>query len=441
MVQVREQLDVPSPETTGAGATRAAVSAPRLGWLDALRGIAVLAVVFQHAGPQLVDPLYHRIHLRLDPGIFGVFLFFLVSGYIVPASLERRGSVREFWVGRIFRIYPLYVAVFLAAALLLPRSHSGVDASVFRQPWLSAAANGLMLQDLLGVTNGLKVAWTLSYEMVFYYLVSALFTFGWHRRSAPIAVGFATVALLAGGALPLATLTGSGTSAVERTVVAALLVVVLAMTGILSGRPMLSRAGVLLLAALALALVFLNSRSAAFETMMILATMFAGTAIHRAEHGQIGRRSAVLSCGFVFAAGTAAGVLYAGGAIGRIWTLNAAAWYTAFAAAWLVFGAGFLLRKRRIPHLLSRLGAVSYAVYLVHFPLLVALEWAMSAGHCSPHGTVQGLCWLAAFTAAVLAVSEGAHRMVELPGQRLGRRLLGRSNGSAGKANLAGQSG
>jgi peptidoglycan/LPS O-acetylase OafA/YrhL len=38
-----------------------------------------------------------------DPGTYGVMVFFLVSGYIILASLERSGSVRRFWVSRLFR--------------------------------------------------------------------------------------------------------------------------------------------------------------------------------------------------------------------------------------------------------------------------------------------------------------------------------------------------
>ena len=29
----------------------------------------------------------------------------------MPASLERKGSVRTFWVSRLFRLYPLYLLV------------------------------------------------------------------------------------------------------------------------------------------------------------------------------------------------------------------------------------------------------------------------------------------------------------------------------------------
>ena len=47
-----------------------------------------------------------------------MFVFFLVSGYIVPASLERKGSVRGFWVSRVFRLYPLYLVALVTAILL-----------------------------------------------------------------------------------------------------------------------------------------------------------------------------------------------------------------------------------------------------------------------------------------------------------------------------------
>jgi peptidoglycan/LPS O-acetylase OafA/YrhL len=420
----------------------------RLGWLDALRGFAALAVVFQHAGPDLFTDLYRPTHRYLDAGIFGVFLFFLISGYIVPASLERRGDLRAFWTGRVFRILPLYLVVF-GLALLLPRAHAGVGPAVFQHPWLSAAADGVLLQDLLGVSNGLAVSWTLCYEMVFYYLVSALFLLNLHRRSVPVAVGFAAAALGLGGVLPTELLSRGPQQQEDWVVGLALLVVLTALAAVLGGRALGIRAGVAALALLGLAVVVLNSRSAPFESMMILATMFTGTVIQRADSGQIRWRYAGACCGFVFLAGVLAGARYAGGSLNLIWTASATSWCLGFVAAWLVFGIGMLLRHRRTPGPLARLGGVSYAVYLVHVPLLTVVVWVFGdLGYAPQHRLWQEALCLAGFTLVVLLVAEALHRLVELPGQRLGRRLLGGRSGARsrrpvtnqGKPNLAGQS-
>ena len=456
MIQVRadqgksgasQPADKAQPERKSAGP---AGSGARLGWLDALRGFAALAVVFQHAGPDLFPGLYRPTHRELDAGVFGVFLFFLISGYIIPASLERRGDLRAFWTGRIFRIYPLFLVVFVAAAAL-PRAHSGVNVAVFQHPWLTVASNGLLLQELLGVTNGLDVSWTLSFEMVFYFLVSALFALNLHRRSVPIAAGFAACALLLGGVLPMELLS-HGQREEDWLVGVVLLVVVTAMAAVLGGRAVGMRVGVLALGVLGLVLVLVEGRQAPFESMMILATMFTGTAIQRAESGQIRRGYAIACCGFVFTAGLLAGARFAGGSLNLIWTASTTSWCTAFAAAWLVFGIGMLLRARRMPKVLTWIGAVSYALYLVHVPLLDVVVWGFQHEHYSPkHHLWQEVLCMAAFTVLALLVAEVLHRLVELPGQRLGRRALtrlsgGRSAGPSvgpvldqGKPNLAGQ--
>ena len=90
-----------------------AASAPapkhsRLAWLDALRGFAALCVVFDHGSTLMLMPVRDFLYRWLDLGQYGVFVFFLISGYIIPASLERKGSVRGFWTSRLFRLYPMY---------------------------------------------------------------------------------------------------------------------------------------------------------------------------------------------------------------------------------------------------------------------------------------------------------------------------------------------
>jgi peptidoglycan/LPS O-acetylase OafA/YrhL len=52
----------------------------RLAWLDALRGIAALCVVFDHLTYSVFQPVRDSVYHWFDPGQYGVFVFFLVSG-------------------------------------------------------------------------------------------------------------------------------------------------------------------------------------------------------------------------------------------------------------------------------------------------------------------------------------------------------------------------
>ncbi|RAG81593.1 acyltransferase [Streptacidiphilus pinicola] len=397
-----------------------AASPPRLGWLDALRGIAALCVVFQHVAPVMLWQPYRLEHPRLDLGMLGVFLFFLISGYIVPASLERRGDIRAFWVGRIFRLYPPFLVV-VAVAALLPVASAAVDSHVYRQ-WQDGVGGLLMLPDLLGLHGALRVAWTLTYEMVFYYLVTALFALRLHRASGPIAVALTAVGVLAGSSLPLGFLLAQAGD-VRLLAAAAALVVLAALACCLSGNRTATRIGAGLLGGLALTLVFLNGRTAGFETMAILATMFSGTAIYRAEQGQISRTQVLLCCGLVFVGSLVAGAQQGGRYLGLLWTDSAGSWCAGFAVAWALFGLGWLLRRRTFPRSLVWLGAVSYAVYLLHVPLVSCFRWAFAAGRWQPDSPYQELLCSAVFLAVLLGVSHLVHQLVELPAQKLGRRL------------------
>lgn len=80
--------------------------------LDALRGIAALAVVLWHVFAQANWSLYVFSFDHLKVGPWCVQVFFLISGFVIPASLERgapAGRLRalaRFWIGRIGRISP-----------------------------------------------------------------------------------------------------------------------------------------------------------------------------------------------------------------------------------------------------------------------------------------------------------------------------------------------
>ena len=89
----------------------------RLAWLDALRGFAALCVVFDHGSTLLLLPARSFLYQWFNFGEYGVFVFFLVSGYIIPASLERKGSLRAFLTSRGFWLYPMYAAAIVLAAI------------------------------------------------------------------------------------------------------------------------------------------------------------------------------------------------------------------------------------------------------------------------------------------------------------------------------------
>jgi len=258
----------------------------RLGWLDALRGIAALVVVFDHSSYAFMAEFRRWLMPVFNTSRYGIMVFFLVSGYIIPASLERGGSIRRFWIGRVFRIYPLCVAVVamvLAAALLGVAEVRGVGEQSVATV---ALAHVTLLQELLGTPNLLLVLWTLSYEMAFYLLVVALFTVRLHQLSAAIAVTLAVLAAVsvtAGVSLPASALSGAvGTGPL---IALTSITMVVAICCASSGSPVLRMVGGVLGGVLALALVSFNGTVPMWEGLVILAVMFLGTAVYRAEHG------------------------------------------------------------------------------------------------------------------------------------------------------------
>lgn len=385
----------------------------RLGWLDALRGIAALVVVFDHSSYTFMADFRRELMPQFNTSRYAIMVFFLVSGYIVPASLERRGCVRTFWIGRILRVYPLAAAAvtMLLAANLLGiaeiRDHDGQSAATV------IVAHATMLQELLGTPNLLLVLWTLSYEMSFYLLVVALFTVRLHQQSAAVAIVLAALAaasVTAGVMLPASTLSGLvGTGPL---IAFASVAMAVAFVCASARSPVLRGFGGVLGGLLALALVLLNGTVPLWEGLVILAVMFLGTAVYRAENGH---------CTWLRAAGTAVTVVVC--AVGSAYWYGDGdhfvrrGWIIAFLTAVLTFGAGLLLRRRRIPRLLTGLGTISYSVYLVHPVLLAVID-----------GTVgrrrqDSLVLEVAFFAVLLPLCLLTYRGIEAPSQAWGRRI------------------
>jgi peptidoglycan/LPS O-acetylase OafA/YrhL len=356
-----------------------------------------------------------------DPGLYGVLVFFMISGYIVPASLERKGSIRGFWLGRMFRLFPLFVFA-VGGTLLLHAFGWASLRGTQNDAAGSVLAHLFMLDDLLGGNDLIVVLWTLSYEMVFYLLLTALFTVGLHTRSARLAAAFAGGALMLGGLLPTIWLSDSSLG-ITRVALAADVLVIGGLVIAVVTRGLSRMLGAWLAAGTGLVLVALNERVGAFEGLTILALMFTGTMLYRAEQGQISRWRARIAAVGIVGAAIAAGAWHIPSFPGDT-PLQQREWVVSVALAGLTFAAGMALRNLPVPSALAWLGVVSYSVYLLH-PLLIDIYGSIpsTAGH---HPAALLVAMTAAFFAVLLACCALTYYLVEAPMQRLGRRVAAR---------------
>ncbi len=150
-----------------------------LGNIQALRGIAAVAVVLAHlGGPDGFESRwlaggYDWLAFTHGPGQAGVDLFFVISGLIMVVTTQHRvpgpASAREFLRRRVVRIYPIYWVATLPVLALFLVSPGAVNSSAENPPDVLAS---LLLLPQSGLPL-LMVGWTLTFEMYF-YLVFAL---------------------------------------------------------------------------------------------------------------------------------------------------------------------------------------------------------------------------------------------------------------------------
>jgi peptidoglycan/LPS O-acetylase OafA/YrhL len=173
--------------------------AGRIAGLDVLRGLAAVAVMLHHHG-EYYDALYRGrtpLFVNLHAGHFGVELFFIISGFVILMTIERKGTVRDFAVSRFTRLMPAFVAALVIASVIL---------SLWPMPPLQAPtarqflANLTMAAELLGESYVDLPYWTLTYELIFYVLMAVVLAFGRLRSLEwlgllAIAVGLAFLAL------------------------------------------------------------------------------------------------------------------------------------------------------------------------------------------------------------------------------------------------------
>ncbi|HLT15421.1 MAG TPA: acyltransferase family protein [Acidimicrobiales bacterium] len=343
--------------------------------LDALRGLAVAAVLLYHAEP-----------LLMPGGFLGVSLFFTLSGFLITrlavAEHDRTGRVglRAFWGRRIRRLLPASLLALILAmavtAVAVPVDQRA-DAIGDVRAALANLANwrfileGASYADLDLVPSPVQHYWSLAIEEQFYLVfpVVALLALRWGRRG----LGAVLAAVAAASALAQIHLDdvdriyfGTDTRAAELAVGGLFALALPHLRSLLGDR--------------------LHRSADALAAFALLTTLAFWTGVQHTNP-----------------------TLYGGGLA-----------CIAVVSGLVIVGA---VAGRRVPALLARrplvaLGRISYGIYLFHFPLYLLLTEARLG--------LGGGAVLAIRVTATLAVAAASYHLLEQP-IRLRRVLPGRA--------------
>jgi peptidoglycan/LPS O-acetylase OafA/YrhL len=136
--------------------------------LDALRGVAIFSVLLFHFTTR-----YNQIYGHTNPtfqfpiGRYGVYLFFIISGFVTIMALERIEKPLDFIIFRFSRLYPAYwFAVLLTFSIVGIFSLPGREVSIS-----DAIINLSMFQKWFNVPYVDGTYWALSIFLSFYIIM------------------------------------------------------------------------------------------------------------------------------------------------------------------------------------------------------------------------------------------------------------------------------
>lgn len=135
------------------------------GGLDGLRAFSILAVLWHHT---YEIPTGWRATER---GFLGVDLFFVISGFLIVTLLLRERdrasiSLKNFYIRRFLRIFPVYYGVLIGLSLLFLTvgRNANMAPDFFKDlPWAATYTS-----NWVGLSTFLAITWSLSAEEQFY---------------------------------------------------------------------------------------------------------------------------------------------------------------------------------------------------------------------------------------------------------------------------------
>ena len=343
---------------------------PRVLFLDVLRGIAVTVVLFQHLSEDVSQNVLFWGHRWINFGRLGVALFFLISGFVIPFSLERANSLRVFWVSRIFRLFPIYWFSLLVVLAYHFGGNYTMETEYHNHFAKTMLVNIFLIQQFVHVQHAIGLYWTLTLEMVFYVIFSVLFALGINKKS--LLWCWCSIGLLA-------------------------------------------------------ALGFVDHRThhkmpTAWFGLLAYATF--GTVIFRYYGGLVSQKQvALLTLGLIV--GSAIGFGYGFRSPGQTTDVpeewSNVAMCTSYFGAVLIFAAIYQLRSYEFAFPLRWLGTISYSIYLLHYPV-----WILWMPMRHKNEWVRGAIWELAIIGCTVVLSSITYLLIEKPGVELGKKLLHR---------------
>ncbi|AMR27683.1 hypothetical protein A0257_11630 [Hymenobacter psoromatis] len=141
--------------------------------IEALRGFAAIFVVWHHISVfgYFLDPTYPCDYpLSYGPsGHFCVLIFFILSGYVIGLSNKKPlawATSGDYIKKRLVRLYPIFIITLLFALLVRPKHFN-----------LSAILGNFALLQVGVVPNVNPPGWSLNFEMLYYLLFIGISAF------------------------------------------------------------------------------------------------------------------------------------------------------------------------------------------------------------------------------------------------------------------------
>jgi peptidoglycan/LPS O-acetylase OafA/YrhL len=363
----------------------------KMGFAHVLRGLAALSVAIAHCVSAFWAARTLSLAVNLPPipdtipdppisqlinhvpfhvwGASGVASFFVISGFVIPFTLERRSSA-AFVVARVMRLWPTLIVAMLVAAGAIAFG-SWLEDRPLPFTALDVLANMTLLGNYFGAPRLDGVLWTLEIEAKFYLMIAL---------AAGIIMSAQIKKLMLLG-LALAAVAASATFAIW----------ILPPTG---------------------GYFVLFLRLLCNDSQM-LAYMLIGVVFNCYHRGLVGVPQA---------AAAIAGLVVLDAVLWTVVPHGGPQWYYflfCYAGAVLIFALCFKMRRFFSMHgPLAWLADISYPLYLGHCTLgYVLMNLLVRHGGVSPT-----LSLVLAFS-VIIPLAIVVHRFVESPSQAIGRRL------------------